>query len=68
MTAALGASAPVASLPRGVNSSQEATMTQALITDEQRAQLLASSRATAEGQDIDPVPVVKPFTPVAHAT
>jgi hypothetical protein len=43
-------------------------MTQALITDEQRAQLLASSRATAEGQDIDPVPVVKPFTPVAHAT
>ena len=37
-------------------------MTQRLITDEQRAQLLA------KGQDIDPVPVVKLFTPDAHAT
>lgn len=43
-------------------------MTQALITDEQRAQLLANGRATAEGQDIDPLPVVKLFTPDAHAT
>lgn len=43
-------------------------MTQPLITDEQRAQLLANGRATAEGQDIDPVPVVKLFTPDAHAT
>lgn len=43
-------------------------MTQSLITDEQRAQLLANGRATAEGQDIDPVPVVKLFTPDAHAT
>lgn len=43
-------------------------MTQALITDEQRAQLLANGRASAEGQDIDPQPVVKLFTPDAHAT
>jgi hypothetical protein len=43
-------------------------MTQRLITDEQRAQLLANGRATAKGQDIDPVPVVKLFTPDAHAT
>lgn len=43
-------------------------MTQSLITDEQRAQLLANGRASAEGQDIDPVPVVKLFTPDAHAT
>ena len=43
-------------------------MNQALITDEQRAQLLANGRATAEGQDIDPAPVVKLFTPDAHAT
>jgi hypothetical protein len=43
-------------------------MTQALITDEQRAQLLANGQATAEGEDIDPPPVVKLFTPDAHAT
>jgi hypothetical protein len=43
-------------------------MTQTLITDEQRAQLLANGRARAEGQDIDPLPVVKLFTPDAHAT
>ena len=43
-------------------------MTQALITDEQRAELLANGRASAEGQDIDPVPIVKLFTPDAHTT
>ncbi|MCU7977327.1 MULTISPECIES: DUF2958 domain-containing protein [unclassified Shewanella] len=43
-------------------------MTQSLISDEQRVQLLANGRASAEGQDIDPVPVVKLFTPDAHAT
>lgn len=43
-------------------------MTQPLITDAQRAQLLANGRASAEGQDIDPPPVVKLFTPDAHAT
>jgi hypothetical protein len=68
MTAALYANAPVASLRRGVNPSKEATMTQHLITDEQRAQLLANGRASAEGQDIDPLPIVKLFTPDAHAT
>jgi hypothetical protein len=39
-----------------------------LITDEQRAQLLANGRARAEGQALDPLPVVKLFTPDAHAT
>ncbi|WP_345797197.1 DUF2958 domain-containing protein [Castellaniella sp. MT123] len=43
-------------------------MNQPLITDEQRAQLLANGRARAEGRDIDPAPVVKLFTPDAHAT
>lgn len=43
-------------------------MNQALITDEQRAQLLANGQASAEGRDIDPAPVVKLFTPDAHAT
>jgi len=43
-------------------------MTHPLITDEQRAQLLANGRASAEGLDIDPSPVVKLFTPDAHAT
>lgn len=39
-----------------------------LITDEQRAQLLANGQARAAGQDIDPLPVVRLFTPDAHAT
>jgi len=39
-----------------------------LITDEQRAQLLVNGRARADGQDLDPLPVVKLFTPDAHAT
>lgn len=43
-------------------------MKQPLITDEQRAQLLAHGQASAEGQEIDPLPVVKLFTPDAHAT
>ena len=38
------------------------------ITDEQRAQLLANGRARAAGADIDKQPVVKLFTPDAHAT
>lgn len=40
----------------------------ALITNEQRAQLLANGRSHAEGRDIDPQPVVKLFTPDARAT
>lgn len=39
-----------------------------LITDEQREQLLANGRARAAGQNFDPLPVVKLFTPDAHAT
>ena len=39
-----------------------------LITDEQRALLLTNGEARAAGQDTDPVPVVRLFTPDAHAT
>jgi len=39
-----------------------------LITDEQRARLLANGEARTAGQDTDPVPVVRLFTPDAHAT
>src|SRR3546814_3503045 len=65
MTAALAASArsrraPLRSVPR------ETTMQ--LITDEQRERLLANGRRTAAGENIDPPPVVKLFTPDANAT
>ncbi|ERS13202.1 hypothetical protein Q668_15815 [Alcanivorax sp. PN-3] len=43
-------------------------MTQPLITTEQRAQLLAIGESRATGQVIDPLPVVRLFTPDAHAT
>ena len=39
-----------------------------LITDEQRQQLLANGAFRATGQAIDPLPVVKLYTPDAHAT
>jgi Protein of unknown function (DUF2958) len=39
-----------------------------LITDEQRTQLLANGQARVEGRQLDPNPVVKLFTPDAHAT
>ena len=39
-----------------------------LITEDERAQLLAYGRARAAGQPIDPLPVVRLFTPDAHAT
>lgn len=39
-----------------------------LITDEQRAQLLANGRRSIEERDFDPPPVVKLFTPDAGAT
>jgi hypothetical protein len=39
-----------------------------LITDEQRAQLLANGRESAENPDFDPRPMVKLFTPNAGAT
>lgn len=43
-------------------------MTQPLVTTEQRAQLLAVGVARTAGQGIDPLPVVRLFTPDAHAT
>jgi hypothetical protein len=39
-----------------------------LVTDAERAQLLANGGARTRGQDGDPMPVVKLFTPDAHAT
>ena len=39
-----------------------------LITDEQRAQLLANGRQSLDNDDFDPPPVVKLFTPDAGAT
>lgn len=39
-----------------------------LITDEQRAQLLANGRQSFEQENFDPFPVVKLFTPDAGAT
>jgi len=43
-------------------------MTSPLVTDEQRAQLVANGQASAAGQHLDPQPVVRLFTPDAHAT
>jgi hypothetical protein len=43
-------------------------MTMGLITDEQRQQLLINGKVAAEGKRGDPTPVVKLFTPDAHAT
>lgn len=43
-------------------------MIQSLIIDTEREQLLANGRARAVGQAIDPLPVVRLFTPDAHAT
>ncbi|MES1937524.1 DUF2958 domain-containing protein [Salinisphaera hydrothermalis] len=40
----------------------------ALVTEEQRTRLLANGRDRAAGQGIDPLPVVRLFTPDAHAT
>lgn len=44
------------------------TMTQPLTTSDERTQLLANGAARAAGQSIDPLPVVRLFTPDAHAT
>ena len=44
------------------------TMTQPLTSADERAQLLANGAARADGQNIDPLPVVRLFTPDAHAT
>ena len=39
-----------------------------LITDDDRTRLLANGQARAAGQDTDPLPVVRLFTPDAHVT
>ena len=39
-----------------------------LITEDERLRLLAHGQARADGQAIDPPPVVRLFTPDAHAT
>jgi len=44
------------------------TMIQPLISADERAQLLANGEARAVGWNIDPLPVVRLFTPDAHAT
>lgn len=46
----------------------EAIMAEPLITESQLAQLLANGARSAAGEDIDPRPVVKLFTPDARAT
>ena len=43
-------------------------MPQPLATDSERAQLLANGKARAAGETIDPVAVVRVFTPYAHIT
>lgn len=43
-------------------------MNNPLITDEEREQLLANGQARAAGQIIDPLPVVRLFTPDARVT
>jgi len=57
---------PVSGNP-ALNPFKEKTMTK-LITDEQRAQLLANGRQSLEQENFDPAPVVKLFTPDAGAT
>ncbi len=46
----------------------EAAMAEPLITDDQFAQLLVNGARSAAGEDIDPHPIVKFFTPDAGAT
>ncbi|CAD5109895.1 DUF2958 domain-containing protein [Zestomonas carbonaria] len=43
-------------------------MTLSLISEVEREQLLANGRSRAAGQVVDPLPVVRLFTPDAHAT
>jgi len=43
-------------------------MTQPFTNADERARLLANGAARAAGQSIDPLPVVRLFTPDAHAT
>ncbi|HCJ6528086.1 TPA: DUF2958 domain-containing protein, partial [Pseudomonas aeruginosa] len=43
-------------------------MTLPLVTTDERARLLAHGAALAAGQRLDPLPVVRLFTPDAHLT
>lgn len=43
-------------------------MNQPLVTAEERVQMLAIGEARAAGRSLDPLPVVRLFTPDAHAT
>ena len=43
-------------------------MSRPLVTEAERELLLANGRARAAGREIDPLPVVRLFTPDAHAT
>ena len=42
-------------------------MTPPLVTEDERARLLAHGQARAAGQHADPLPVIRLFTPDAHA-
>lgn len=53
---------------RGEGAFRRAAMTLSFISETEREQLLANGRARAAGQAIDPLPVVRLFTPDAHAT
>jgi hypothetical protein len=66
MTAALYAFAEIAALQSGASKTGVAIMK--LITDAQRAHLLANGRQSLDNDDFDPPPVVKLFTPDAGAT
>lgn len=47
---------------------QGAAIMNPFITDDERTQLLANGQTRTAAQDFDPLPVVKLFTPDAHAT
>ena len=53
---------------RGEVAFRRVVMTLSLISEVEREQLLANGRIRAAGQAIDPLPVVRLFTPDAHAT
>jgi len=53
---------------RIIDASGDSAMTEPLTTDQERAQLLANGRDRAAGLVIDPLPVVRLFTPDARAT
>ncbi len=53
---------------RGEGAFRRVAMTLSLISEVEHELLLANGRARAAGQAIDPLPVVRLFTPDAHAT